>query len=45
MDKTDQTNVLVSVFKISCTGMGHFGEIHFPFLFPASLSTTLTSRT
>ena len=32
MDKTDKTNVLVSVFKISSTGMGHFGEMHlFPF--------------
>ena len=29
MDKTDQTNVLVSIFKISSTGMGHFGEMHF----------------
>ena len=33
MDKTDQTNVLVSVFKISSTGMDHFGEMHF-FPFP-----------
>ena len=30
VDKTDLTNVLVSVFKNSDTGMGHFGEMHFP---------------
>ena len=29
MDKTDLTNVLVSVFKISSTGMGYFGKMHF----------------
>ena len=29
MGKTDLTNVLVSVFKISSTGMGHFGKMHF----------------
>ena len=29
MDKTDLTNVLVSFFKISSTGMGHFGKMHF----------------
>ena len=37
VDKTDLTNVLVSVFKISSTGMVHFGEMHFPFFLPASL--------
>ena len=29
MDTTDLTNVLVSVFKLSSTGMGHFAEMHF----------------
>ena len=33
MDKTDLTNVLVSVFKISSTGIGHFGKMHFSFSF------------
>ena len=37
MDKTDWTNVLVSAFKISSTGMGHFGEMHFSFPFPSLL--------
>ena len=31
MDKTDLTNVLVSVFKTSSAGMGHFGKMHFSF--------------
>ena len=35
MDKTYLTNVLVSVFKISSTGMSHFGEMHFSFPFPS----------
>ena len=34
MDKTDLTNVLASVFKISSTDMGHFGKMHFSFPFP-----------
>ena len=42
MDKTDLINGLVSVFKISSTGMGHFGKMHFSFPFP--FWTTLTSR-
>ena len=42
MNKTDLTNVLVSVFKISSTGMGHFGKMHFSFSFP--FWTTFTSR-
>ena len=35
MDKTDLTNVLVLVFKISSTDMGHFAEMHFSFPFPS----------
>ena len=42
MDKTDLTNVLVSAFKISSTGMGHFRKIYFSFPFP--FWNTLTSR-
>ena len=42
MDKTELTNVLVSVFKISSTGMGRSGKMHFSFPFP--FWTTLTSR-
>ena len=39
MDKTDLTNVLVLVFKISSTGsylkyIGHLGEIQFSFSQP-----------
>ena len=34
MDKTDLTNVLVLVFKISSAGLGHFGKMHFSFPFP-----------
>ena len=43
MDKTDLTNVLVSVLKISSTGMGHFGKMHFSFPFPfwATLTSTI----
>ena len=33
MDKTDLTNVLVSVFKISSSGIGRFRKMNFPFLF------------
>ena len=37
MSKTDLTNVLVSVFKISSTGtsMGHLGKIQFSIPFPS----------
>ena len=52
MVKTDLTNVLVSVFKISMSltciiyikYMDHLGEIQFSFPFPAFLGTNLTSR-
>ena len=33
MDKTDLTNGLVSVFKISSTSMDHFGKMHFSLSF------------
>ena len=51
MGKTDLTNVLVSVFKISNAGsvvavkcMGHLGEVQFSFPFPSLPLDTLTSR-
>ena len=43
--KTDLTNVLVSVFKVSSTGAWVTWERYsFSFLFPASLRPTLMSR-